>query len=367
MRRAYRLVAAVGLGLVGGAAAGPQPPATPPPAPPASPSPSGPWANKFFLPDIADRPDQAPPPAITHDFGEVPHGTVCSHTFTLTNPYDAPMQVTDVRMSCLCLNVEKFTQVLQPFDSADFTVTMNTAKFVGANTQTLYVKFGPKHVSTAVLKLSATSRTDVQVSPGAVAFGAVAQGVRAAQGVKVEYKGSMRGWKLTEVVPPAGPIDVEVKETGRGGPIRGGADYLVTVALKPSAPPGPVSERVFVKTNDKDNPLVQLTVTGQVVAPLSVDPSPVRLAAAVGGSPATARVLVRAARPFRVLKVDGAGEGVSVEVPPPGREGLPVLAIQAVTVRFAPKQAGAVTRELRLKTDLDGGAVAVIPVEADGR
>ncbi|MBX9579090.1 MAG: DUF1573 domain-containing protein, partial [Gemmataceae bacterium] len=268
MTRAYRVAVAVGLGI-GCVAAGPQPPAPPPQSPPASGQPA-PWANKFFLPDIAERPDQPPPPAVVHDFGDVPHGTLCSHTFTITNVYDAPMQVTDVRMSCLCLDVEKFTRVLQPFESAPFTVTMNTAKFVGANTQTVYVKFGPKHVSTAVIKLSATSRTEVQVSPGAVAFGTVAQGVRVSQGVRLEYKGSVRGWKVLEAVPPQGPLEVEVKETGRGGPLRGGAEYLVTVGLKPTAPPGPIAEPITLKTNDPANPLVQLTVTGQVVAPLVV-------------------------------------------------------------------------------------------------
>ena len=364
MTRTFRAVVAVGLGVGCVAAL----PAAPQPAPPQSPASSGqpaPWANKFFLPDIADKPEQSPPPAIVHDFGDVPHGTLCSHTFRITNVYDSPMQVTDIRKSCLCLDVEKFTHVLQPFDSADFTVTMNTAKFVGANTQTLYVKFGPKYVSTAVIKLSATSRTELQVSPGAVAFGTVAQGVQSSQGVKVEYKGGMRGWKLLDAVPPAGPLEVEFKETGRGGPLRGGADYLVTVGLKKTAPPGPISEQVVLRTNDPANPVVRLTVTGQVAAPLTVDPSPARVTAEVGGPPASVRVLVRAAstKPFRVVGVQGDGDGLSVELPP-GRDPLPV---QGVTVRFAPKQAGAVTRELRLKTDLDGGAVAVVTVEAEGK
>ena len=93
--------------------------------------PPPPWANKFFLPDIATNREQTPPPVITHNFGEVPHGTLCVHKFTVTNIYDAPMQITEVRKSCTCLDYVPMTKVLQPNETAEFTVTMNTGKFVG--------------------------------------------------------------------------------------------------------------------------------------------------------------------------------------------------------------------------------------------
>src|SRR5204863_1694537 len=91
MRRAIVLAATVGLSLTVGAAAGPPAqPAQPAPAQPAPPP--APWANKFFLPDIAANREQAPPPLIAHNFGEVPHGTLCVQKFTITNIYDVPMQ-----------------------------------------------------------------------------------------------------------------------------------------------------------------------------------------------------------------------------------------------------------------------------------
>jgi hypothetical protein len=50
-------------------------------------------------------------------------------------------------------------------------------------------------------------------------------------------------------------------------------------------------------------------------------------------------------------------------LPPPGAGALPV---QVVTVRFEPTRPGSVAKEFRIKTDLDGGATAVLPVEAEG-
>jgi hypothetical protein len=363
MRRAARLltVAATGLSLTVGAVA--MPPAPPaPPAAPAQPAQAPPWANKFFLPDIATNREQPAPAVVTHNFGEVPHGTLCVHKFTVTNIYDTPMQITQVEKSCGCLDYVPLTKVLRPNEAAEFTVTMNTAKFVGNNTQTLKVTFGPKFVSTAVIRLSASSRTDVSLTPGAVAFGTVPQGTRTSQSVQVKYSGRTRDWKITEVVPGNYPFDVKFAETSRGGPLRGGAEYQIDVTLNAGAAPGAIAEQITLKTNDPTNPLIQVGVTGTVAAPLEVSPSKVRLEAKVGGEPVTQRVLVRAAKPFKVVGVDGADGGVTVELPATPA----ALPVQVVTIRFEPKTPGAAVKQLRVKTDLEGNASAVLPVEVEG-
>lgn len=354
MRWSYWLVVVSGLSAVSGGV-GQQPAPMSPSGQPA------PWANKFFLPDIATKREQVPPPVLLHNFGDVPHGTLCAHTFTITNIYDVPMQITEVRKSCTCLDFVPMSKVLQPNETGEFTVTMNSAKFVGANSQTFYVTFGPKFISTAVIRVSANSKTEVTVSPGAVQFGTVAQGAKASQGVKLEYKGRSRDWKVTEVVPPQGPLDVQVAEKGRGGPIRGGAEYLVTVSLKPNAPAGSITEQVTLKTSDPANPLIQLSVTGTVAAPLELAPGKAHFDAVAVGQSASLRVLIRAAKPFRVVGVDGAGDGVAVELPSAG----PPLPVQAVTVRFDPTRPGLVSRELRIRTSLEGNASVVLPVEAE--
>lgn len=353
MRRALGLVA-VAIGLA--APAGGQP-AVSPPGPPA------PWANKFFLPDIGEKRDQAAPPVVTHNFGDVPHGTVCTHTFTITNIYDVPMQVVEVRKSCTCLDFVPLSKVLQPNESGPFTVTMNAGKFVGANSQTFYVTFGPKAVSTAVIRVSAVSKTDVSVNPGAVAFGTVSPGAKATQAVKVEYKGRMRDWRITEAVTPHGPFDVQVTETSRGGPLRGGAEYAVTVGLKANAPPGPLADTLTLKTNDPANPVVTLAVTGAVSVPLEVAPARVRFDPVTVGQSASQRVLVRAARPFRVLGVNGAVGDITVELPATTTP----LPLHAITVKFDPTRLGAVSQQLQIRTDLDGGATVTVPVEAEAR
>ena len=367
MRQVSRFlaIAAVGSSLTVGAVA--QPPVAAPgpaqPVVPASPQPpaAAPWANKFFLPDIAANRDQAAPAVVTHNFGEVPHGTLCVHKFTVTNIYDVPMQITEVRKSCTCLDYVPMTKILQPNEAAEFTVTMNTAKFVGQNAQTFFVTFGPKFVSTAAVRVTAVSRTDVGVSPGAVTFGTVPQGTRVNQSVQVKYSGRTRDWKVTEVAAGTYPFEVKFSETSRGGPLRGGAEYQVDVTLNANAAPGAISEQVTLKTNDPTNPLIHIGVTGTVVAPLEVSPNKVRLEAKVGEG-VVQRVLVRSAKPFKVVGVDGADGGITVELP-----ATPVaLPVQVITVKFDPKKVGTVAKELRIRTDLEGNVSAVLPVEAEG-
>jgi hypothetical protein len=317
-----------------------------------------PWANKLFLPDVAKNPSQPAPPVVAHDFGTVPHGTLCVHKFTLTNIYDAPMQVTEIVRSCGCLEAYPPQKVLQANESAEFVVTMNTAKFSGSNTQTIYVKLGPTYQSTAVLRMTAVSRADVQLLPGQVNFGTVAVGAKPTQTVALEYNGRQRDWKVTGVVPPSGPIEVEVKETSRGWV--GGAKYAVNVSLKPEAIAGPLSEVIALKTNDPAAPVVHVNVVGVIQAPLTLSTSSVRFEKVKVGSTAMHKVVIRAASgPFKIDSVSDEGDGISVETFPAASP------VQIVTVKFAPTKAGGFRKELRLKTDLGGGAIATLVVEAD--
>jgi len=319
-----------------------------------------PWANKFFLADIATNRDQASPQVITHNFGEVPHGTLCAQKFTITNIYDVPMQITDVRKSCTCLDYVPLNKALQPNETAEFTVTMNAGKFVGFNAQTFYITFGPKYVSTAVVRVQATSRTEVSVSPGAVTFGTVPGGTKATQSVSVKYSGRGRDWKLTDVSGVQGPYEVKVNEVNRGGPLRGGVEYQVDFTMKGTTTPLTIADQVTIKTTDPTYPTVQIAVTGAIAAPIELAPNTVRFDGVAVGTPATQRVLVRAAKAFKVTGFEGAGDGITVELPAAGG----ALQVQIVTVKFDPKQVGSVTRSIRIKTDLDGGIVT-LPVEAE--
>ncbi len=305
-----------------------------------------PWANRFFVKD-------ATPAVITHDFGTVPHGTVLVHKLTITNIYDVPMQVIDVRKSCTCLDATVPQQVLQPHDTAEVTLVMNSAKFNGANAQSFFITFGPQYVSTAVIRVSAVSRNDVTLSPGQVNFGIVAPGTTPTQNVTVKYSGKQRDWKITGVVPPSGPIDVQVKE-GRAGLLGlGNPEFGVVVSLKEGAPAGTLQETVSFKTNDPTAPVLQLSVAGIVQAPISVSPSTVSFGSVKLGQTVEARVMVRAAKALKVEPAAVNADGIAVE-------SFPVAApTQFITLKYTAKSPGKLSRAVTIQTDLGPVSVSV--------
>ena len=118
---------------------------------------------------------------------------------------------------------------------------------------------------------------------------------------------------------------------------------VTSTAASTTAPAGPIAEQITLKTNDANNPLIQVTVTGTVASPLELAPNRVRIEGIAVGQSASQRVLIRGAKPFRILGVDGIGAGVTVELPTTAGKLLPV---QVITVKFAPTKPGPVDRDL---------------------
>src|SRR5262245_11785618 len=164
-----------------------------------------PWANKFFM-------SKETPAVIVQDFGTVPHGTILTHRFTITNLYAVPMQISDPRVSCGCTSGSVSKRVLQPRETGQLELVMDARKFNGHKAVTVWVDFGPQYRSTAVLRVQANSRTDIALNPGRIDFGVVAQGRKQTQTVELQYLGGMSNWQLTNaVVDDKGPVEVAVQ------------------------------------------------------------------------------------------------------------------------------------------------------------
>ncbi len=226
------------------------------------------------------------------------------------------MQITEVRKSCTCLDYVPMTKVLQPNETAEFTVTMNTGKFVGFNAQTFYVTFGPKYVSTAVIRVQATSRTDVSINPGGVRFGTVPAGYAADAVGQHQVFGQDARLEADRDRAGAGAVR---REGDRGQPRRtvprrcrvsGGRD---AEADRDARPDFGASEHQDQRPDAPDR--AGRGDRRRSPRRSNSRPNKVRFDAVAVGESAAQRVLVRAAKPFKVLGVDGAGSGVSVELP----------------------------------------------------
>lgn len=315
------------------------------------------WANKLFLSDILKEPGREAPAHISHDFGTVPAGSLCSHTFTFTNIYDVPLQVVDVRLECGCLKAYPPNKVLQPNESAEFTVTMNAAQFKGAATKKMLVTVGPSYVSTAELRFSAVSREDVSLTaPGMIDFGIVPQGEKAEKSITLKYTGTMKDWKAEPANAPGGAYTVDVKETARGFL---GTEYRITVGLKDTTPAGSLADTFTLKTNDPNTPTVTIAIGGRVQPPVRVAGEGVVVFENVPpGEVRTGKVMVSANAKCKLIAAADQGDGISLDIFPVSSDR------HFVTVRYEAKKGAAPPRkEVRVKTDLPGNPEAVFFVE----
>jgi hypothetical protein len=279
------------------------------------------------------------------------------HRFPITNIYAVPLQIIHLRTSCGCGTASPSTRLLQPREVGTSDVTMDGCRFTGPKSIHVRVTVGPDYTSTADLHVAANSRADVVFNPGQVTFGVVPQGGTPTQAIEVEYAGAL-DWRVTGALTNGAPYDVTLAEMYRRP---GQVGYRARFTLQAKAPTGALKHEAFLQTNDSASQLVPVLVEATVQAALTASPDTLTVPDLPVGQELTRKVMVRGARPFRILSVDGGGDGVSVASPLPS----PQPQVQhALLLRCQPDKAGDFRRELKVKTDLQD---LPLPVTVEGK
>jgi hypothetical protein len=312
-------------------------------AAPAAAQSEAPWAEKLF-----DNKTE-------HDFGNVAHGTQMLHKFSFKNIYAVPLDVTISSVSCGCTTATISTARVAAREAGTIDVNMNGRLFTGSRTVYVSVKFSSPtqdFYSTARLKVVANSRQDIVFNPGSVSFGVVPQGKGAAQAITVEYAGTADWQVKDEVVTNGLPVDAKVERL-RTKP--GVVGYKVSVSLKADAPAGTLKGEMFLKTSDRDSPLLPVLVEGNVQASLSASPSLVRVSAPANEK-RSANFTVRGPKAFKILSVEGLGEGITLvnRLPDDSAE------THRLTFEVKKSEAGDFRRKLQITTDIQKAPLVVI-------
>jgi hypothetical protein len=300
------------------------------------------WAGKMFK------------DGTTHDFGNVPHGAQLHHRFVITNIYAVRMEIVEIRASCKCTTPTASKRVLDPHETAVIDINMDTKIFTGSKTVSVYVSVGPEYTSTAELKISANSRTDIVFNPSQINFGNINSGDKAEQTVDIEYAGQF-DFKITEVVAKDLPLEATFAEAYRRP---GQTGYKIKVSLKGNAPAGPFKEDIYLKTNEPGSPLVPLLVEANIQPAVTLSANSFNLGKVKVGDSVMRRVVVKGNKPFKILGVEGGDDSISaVDLP------KDAAAQQIVSFKCTFPKDGEFKRELKIKTDLQD---APLPVTIEG-
>jgi hypothetical protein len=298
----------------------------------ASASAQSPWAEKMFK------------DGLSRDFGSVPRGAQLAHRFVMTNIYAVRMEITSLKSGCGCVTATAGKRVLEPREATTIDITMDARRFTGPKTVGITITVGPDFISSAQLRVSANSRSDIVFNPGQVSFGTVTRGQTVTQVIDVEYAGIL-DWQVMEASAKDLPVEAKLQELYRRP---GQVGYRVAVTLKPDAPVGTLKGDLFLKTNDSASPLLPVLVEATVQSNITVAPEAVSLGTVKVGDTLTRRVVVRGNKPFRVLQVEGLGEGVTLDPAPSSTAAL----VQVLSFKCQFTKAGEFKHEVKIKTDL---------------
>jgi hypothetical protein len=320
----YCLVFLVGLGLAGTAGA-------------AS------WADAMF--------DE-----LSKDFGSVPRGPSLQYPFRLANKSRTTLNIASVRVSCGCVTATALKGTLAPGEETSVVAQMDTRRFSGVKTVTIYVQFDRPAWEEVRLWVQANSRDDVSVTPDAFTFGRTKRGGAPSSSVTVTFLGGSPA-QITGIQTDSNYVQTAVKTLSREDQ---DVAYQLTATLRPDAPVGRWYTDVWLQTSNPAMPRLRVPLTVEIESALSISPARVQFGAINVGSEAERRVMIRGVKDFRVTGVRGTdGE---IRVRDNTRDSKP---IHVLTVTLKGDKAGAVDRTLRVITDLP--EQAEIEFEANGQ
>jgi hypothetical protein len=108
---------------------------------------------------LSQRPEVRLIPENEFHFGTVKRGPRLSHSFKMTNPYAVPVTInnTNIRTTCGCATATAKRHTLQSLESTEVEVQIDTRRFMGQKTVTVYVPYQPKGYAGDEIRLIVTA------------------------------------------------------------------------------------------------------------------------------------------------------------------------------------------------------------------
>ncbi len=295
----------------------------------ASPAAAASWADGLFE-------------ELSKDFGSVPHGPAQTHHFRVKNNTKGDVNISNVRVSCGCTSAWAVKNRLAPGEETVVEAVMDTTRFTGPKTVTIFVTFDAPAREEVRLWVSANGRSDFAVSPDGFAFGQVKRGGTPEAAVTVTFYTS--GVKLTEAKAESNYIKTTVTESKTTD---GTSSFEVRAKLRGDVPVGKWYSDIWLKTNNGSLTQIRVPLNVEVEAALSVTPEAVALGAVKVDGEAERRIILRGVEPFKITKIEGLDEELTAKDSTEESKQVHVL-----TVKLKPGKAGVFAKKIRVFTDL---------------
>jgi hypothetical protein len=283
------------------------------------------------------------------DFGSVPRGPMLEHPFRLTNNTSSPVHIAGLRVSCGCTSAVALQSYVQPGETGVIDARMDTRRFSGTKSVTIYVQLDQPSWNEVRLVVHANSRDDLIVTPEAFALGSAVKGETPSLTATVTRYGS-EDWQITDIERESNYVQTAIQELHRQN---GTVSYQVTASIRADTPAGKWFTDVWAKTNDPTMPKIRIPLTVTVEPALTLNTPTVYLGDVKAGAEIARKVTLRGSKPFRIEKVAGTDERLRVR-----DNTRDSNSVHTLIVTFNPQTPGDWNRKLKVVTDLkEGGEI----------
>ncbi|ADB17985.1 protein of unknown function DUF1573 [Pirellula staleyi DSM 6068] len=294
------------------------------------------WAQKMFK-------------ITSHEFGHVARGAKTEFAFEIQNLYEEDVHIVDVRTSCGCTSasIAGGKSTLKTWEKGAIIAIFNTKSFTGQRQATLTVVIDKPYYAEVQLNVNGYIHSDVDFTPGSVAFGDVEQGTVLSREVAINFHGRSNV-QIADVRSANSHFEVELGDAMR---TQTGVTCKMLVRLKNTCPPGYLNETLTIVPADKSMQPIPLSVEGRIVSPLTVSPANLFVGVVAPGESVTKQLVIRAKSAFRILNIKANHEGFTFKPSDQSKT------VHLVPVTFtAGADGGDFVAELAIETDLGMGA-----------
>jgi hypothetical protein len=282
---------------------------------------------------------------LNKDFGSVPRGPTLVHHFRVANNTGGAVSISNVRVSCGCVHATALKSFLQPGEETSIVARMDSTRFIGIKSVTIYVQFDRPRFEEVRLWVRANGRNDFNVSPDTLSLGQVKRTSTPSASVTLTFYGT-NGARISEVKGESNYVRPAFREVRR---TESEVVYELSAALRGDTPVGRWYTDVWVTTNIASLPQLRVPLTVDVQSALTVGPEAVALGQVKVNSEVERRVIVRGVKPFKITRIDGPDANLWVKDSTTAAKEIHVL-----TVKYKPAAAGELARNIRIITDLGG-------------
>lgn len=211
------------------------------------------------------------------DFGTVAKGQKLDWTFVIKNTGSADLEIKSANPTCGC-TVADYDKTIKPGQTGKVTAHVDTSNFTGPISKAVTIASNDPETPAAQVTITAMVKPYVDTFPNAYVRYTMLQGEELTQSVTL-YSEEEAPFEIVDVTTPGDwvkvkhtkiALDSDRVKAGRAGQNQ----YKLEVTVGgPTAPIGPLTDKVVIKTNSKYQPEFRLSLTGMIRPTYLVSPS----------------------------------------------------------------------------------------------